>query len=200
MVNRKHIYVAFLCILTGLEATAQQARPRLRFHSINQVGILEGSSNGAFQAQTINGVQYKSWFLGVGVGLDDYRYRTIPLFADVRKEFGKSRNRLFVYADAGVHFAHLTNNQKNEFIQGGKFSKGFYGDGGLGYRVGIGRRSAMLISAGYSYEHFRETSPSYVFFPPSYVIIPTPLNYNPYPNDRYDYYLHRLTLKIGLEF
>ncbi|HVY74956.1 MAG TPA: hypothetical protein VG890_09015, partial [Puia sp.] len=70
-----------------------------QFHSINQVGLLEGESGSSWQLQTVNGMSYKSWFAGIGVGLDYYRLRGIPLFLDLRKTFGHSRNKPFVYAD-----------------------------------------------------------------------------------------------------
>ncbi len=39
-------------------------KQHIRFHSINQVGILAGSSDAAMQLQTVNGVQYKTCFAG----------------------------------------------------------------------------------------------------------------------------------------
>src|ERR1700712_5956221 len=97
----------FICLLTGLVFFAHAQKKSTtpwNFHSINNIGLLEGQTGSSFQIQTVNGAQYKSWFAGIGLGLDYYRYRTVPLFLDLRKEFGKSSNRLFLYADMGVSF------------------------------------------------------------------------------------------------
>ena len=96
MRNQKIIIIALL-IFISVKNFAQEngINKQFPFHSINNIGLLEGQSGAAFQAQTINGFQKRSWFAGIGVGLDYYRYRTIPLFVDVRKEFGNANNKNF---------------------------------------------------------------------------------------------------------
>ncbi len=128
---------------TNLSAQQKTPPSQWQFHSINSVGLLEGETGSAFQLQTINGAQYKSWFTGVGLGLDFYRIRSIPLFADIRKEFGKENNKLFVYADFGINFSWATDQQKTSYVQGDKFSNGFYNDLGLGYKVSAGEKKML---------------------------------------------------------
>src|SRR3954467_15161330 len=114
----------------------QKTEPgRCQFHSVNSVGLLEGETGSAFQIQSINGMKHGSWFTGIGVGLDFYRYRTIPLFIDFRKEFGHRANKFFAYADAGVNFAWLTDKEKQIYQMDDHFSAGFYTDLGLGYKI-----------------------------------------------------------------
>ena len=65
---------------------AQQSK-KIKFHSINNIGLLKGQVDDVLQLQTINGIKYKSFFGGVGIGLDNYYFKTIPLFVDLRKCF-----------------------------------------------------------------------------------------------------------------
>jgi hypothetical protein len=188
----------FFCILTGsvFIASAQQNKPagQWSFHSLNNVGLLEGQTGSSFQIQTINGAQYKSWFGGIGLGLDFYRYRTIPLFFDIRKEFGRSSNKLFVYTDMGINFCWLTDNEKINYYQNDQFNNGLYADFGLGYKIGLGKKDHdhLLLSLGYSFKKLKETydAPEY-FYPPS----PGPIS-----KDQINYSLNRLSIKIGWEF
>ena len=167
-----------------------------KFHSINNAGLLEGETGSAFQVQTVNGVQYKSWFAGLGLGLDLYRIRSIPLFADIRKEFGKGNNKLFVYADMGINFSWATDQQKTSYVQNDKISNDFYTDLGLGYKVLVGRRNAVLLSLGYS---FKKTVESYdqQYFYPNGLSDPGEPDLD---KQKINYSLNRLILKIGWEF
>ncbi len=171
-----------------------------QFHSLNSVGLLEGETGSAFQLQTINGVNYKSWFAGVGLGLDFYRLRTIPLFADFRKEFGKSSNKIFVYSDVGINFSWVTDKQKTSYVQNDKFGNGFYGDWGLGYKVLVTKKNNLLLSLGYSYKKTVETYDQvyYTYYPPG--IFDGPGSLPNVQTQKINYGLNRLTIKIGWEF
>jgi hypothetical protein len=163
------------------------------FHSINNIGLLEGQTGSSFQLQTINGAGYKSWFGGIGIGLDFYRYRTIPLFFDLRKEFGKSNNKLFLFSDAGVNFSWVTDNEKTNYEQDDKFGNGFYFEGGLGYKIRVTNNNNLLLSLGYSYKKLYET---YAY--PIFMLY----TQNPENNwtEKINYSLNRLSIKIGWEF
>ncbi|HTB25881.1 MAG TPA: hypothetical protein VK711_10935 [Puia sp.] len=195
----KHSILFIMLTMNVGIASAQQINSSgpWQFHSMNNVGLLEGETGSAFQIQTINGVKYKSWFAGIGLGMDFYRLRTIPLFADFRKEFGKSNNKIFVYSDIGINFSWVTDQQKTMNVENDKFHNGFYGDWGLGYKVKVNRKNNFLLSLGYSYKKTVETYDQ-IYYPPG-------IFYGPetQPNDqgqKINYSLNRLTIKIGWEF
>ena len=168
---------------------------RWQFHSINQVGLLYGENGSAFQVQTINGVQYKSWFAGIGVGIDEYRFRSIPLFADFRKEFAVGAGYLFIYGGIGMHFMWLTDKQKDDYhlgyYQKAHFSNGLYYDAGIGYKVKLNNRIAFFVSPGFSHKDTEMKSPTFScpFTGPCY----------PLP-ERYNYALNRLSVNLGIIF
>jgi hypothetical protein len=194
-----------ICILIFLAGTIsfncfaqQNATSKFQFHSINNIGLMEGETGSVFQLQTINGFQRGSWFAGVGVGLDYYRFRSIPLFIDLRKEFGNKEDKFFVYADGGLDFYWKEDKDVKQFYIDDKFKSGFYAETGFGYKFRLNKKLFLNISAGYSYKKLTEEGSYY------------PYNYYN-PNDPYTlppdagrakiiYNLNRLVLKVGVEF
>lgn len=189
------IFIVFVLVAFHSSAQQKTMTSPWQFHSINSVGLLEGESGSAFQILTINGAQYGSWFGGIGLGIDYYRYRTVPLFFDFRKEFGKKLNKLFAYLDGGINFSWVTDNQKMAYVISEQFHNGFYGDLGFGYKAGIGKKDHLLLSLGYSYKYLSETylSPVYNnFF----------INADNYSSgqEKISYELNRINIKMSWEF
>jgi len=137
-------------------------------------------------------VHYKSWFAGVGVGLDYYRIRTIPLFIDLRKSFGKSRNKFFAFADGGIGLSRATDKEKIPYAANDRFSNGFYSNAGVGYSIAVNRNNSLLMDIGYSFKNSKET-----YKPPVF-------NYGDMalwgPQQEVNYDLRRVIIKIGWEF
>jgi hypothetical protein len=159
------------------------------FNSVNQVGLLEGSAGSSYQLQTINGIKYRTWFAGIGIGMDRYRFRTVPLFFDLRKEFSKQANTAFAYGDIGVHFPWVEDKHKLQWGTN-EFSRGLYYDAGLGYKITLGKGRNLLFSGGVSLKKIRETR----FYEVVCVREPCPLQ-----NERFDFSLKRFSVKAGLQ-
>lgn len=199
MLKIKCSILFFMLTVTVAITSAQKINSagQWQFHSINNLGLLEGETGSAFQLQTINGAQYRSWFAGAGIGLDFYRLRTIPLFLDIRKEFGKTSNKLFVYSDVGISFSWVTDQQKTANVENDKFGSGFYGDWGFGYKVLVAKKNNLLLSLGYSYKKTIETYDPLYFNPGIfYTQESEPID----QSQKINYSLHRLSIKIGWEF
>ena len=198
--NKRILLSNIIVVIISANCFAQQksADKPFQFHSINNVGLLEGQAGSALQLQTINGVQHRSWFAGIGVGLDYYRYRTIPLFVDVRKEFGKSKNKFFIYADAGMNFYWMRDKDVKQFYISDKLRNGFYSEAGTGYKCILNASLSLLFSCGYSYKALAETGGSYYLYPVDPLPgVPSAPSYTP---EKINYHLNRLILKIAIEF
>ena len=190
----RNIVCAIVIFLATVTLKAQQSKKGITqncncaFSSINQLGLMVGELNEAFQIQTINGFRYKSWVAGVGIGLDEYRFRSVPFFLNLRKELWIKPNTPFLYNDIGLNFPWVKNNQKVYFASG-DFKKGFYYDAGLGYKITL-RKQALIFSAGFSLKQLKEIRPSYS------CPFGAPCSQE---EDVYKYSLKRVSLKLGIQ-
>lgn len=173
------------------------AQKNISFSSQNYIGLLEGEHGSKLQLQTINGARYKSWFAGLGVGLDWYYQRSVPLFISLNKDFFKKGKRsFFASADGGMNFPWGEDNNLVQFgYETDKLLNGLYWGLGLGYKIGLGAQSdGILLQVCYNYKYSgKDTKVNY------YNIDPLS---EPYQNgiNRYEYHLQRLSLKLGFQF
>lgn len=160
--NRK-LFLLFAFSLIVLLSKAQDKPIGNRFHSINSLGLMNGSNDVSAALQSVNGFQKKNWFLGIGVGLDYYYYRTVPVFADVRYSFGEKKNKFFAYADGGMNFEWADDYfYKGVYILGGTgleshLENGYYTDAGLGYNIKMKKENALVFSIGFSKKTLSES-------------------------------------------
>ena len=77
---KKHLLLLIGCILV---VTTSRAQHSWKFRSDNYAGIATGEMGSYGLFQTINGLYKGPWFLGLGTGLDYYRFRSVPLFLSV---------------------------------------------------------------------------------------------------------------------
>jgi hypothetical protein len=166
-----------------------------KFHSINSLSLLNGENEVSGGLQSVNGFQKGNWFAGAGVGLDYYIHRSVPVFADVRYEFGKSKNKFFAYADAGVNFQWVENYVYSgpiifdgPIVNPGKFQDGFYTDAGLGYIVNFKNAGALVLSLGHSRKTLRQD------------ITYTDWRTGQSTTDIYRYKFNRIAVKVGWRF
>jgi hypothetical protein len=178
------ILLAILVIICC--ASEMMAQDKARFKSINQVGLLVGASRSAFQVQSVNGVSYRGYTMGVGVGMDNYYFKTIPVFVDVRKNIFPKKASPFVYGDVGASLPQDREVLVN-YGQHSNYARGLYYDIGIGYTSPIWKVVGMTVSLGYSGKEMKETR-SYRY---------------PGADGRqefYDYSFRRLSLKLGFDF
>ncbi len=190
----KQLSLALLLVAFTLGSAAQEPVKKIRVQSISSLGVLNGGKGTAMALQSIVGVNYHRGFVGVGLGIDYYRYRSIPLFADLRYEFGKGSRNLFVYGDVGYNYDWLVKEDRNPFqtfIPTERFSGGVYYDAGVGVKFGFKTSDALILSAGYSQKQLKSETGSGVcpVVGPCYDGIET-----------YRYYLSRLMFKLGWRF
>lgn len=165
-----------------------------KFHSVNNLSLLNGDNEVSAGLQTVNGIQRGNWFGGIGVGLDYYLYRSVPLFADVHYEFGKSKNKFFAYADGGVNFEWVEQNYYSGPVymdvayDPGDFHNGIYTDAGLGYLVTNKKGGGLVLSLGHTHKSLKQTI-SYQDWRTQEIF-----------TDIYRYNLNRIVVKVGWKF
>lgn len=197
----KRISVMLIVLLvTVCSLSAQQIKkaPKPRFHSLEQVALINGKAAVSASLQSVNGLGMGNWFSGLGVGLDFYRHRTVPLFLDVRKSFGgQNRNKLFVYADGGINVPWVKDSEpvfsiwdwpvKTDY----RYKAGTYMDAGFGYAVRISGDNAILLSTGFSHKYFSEKRTTTRMGSANREVTDV---------QNYTYSLNRLMIKAGWQF
>lgn len=189
----KHIFFLFLFFTLYTNAQQKEAQVKkstVTFHSTLQGGILKGETSNAFQLLHINGMQYKTWFGGIGVGIDQYFMRTVPIFAEVRKDIFNKRTTPFVYAGIGPQITWLKEQEKIQYGNG-DYGSGIYYRIGAGYKLGISNKHALIIEAGYS---LKKVNYTYSYVNPC-LVAPCPEFKN-----NLDYTLRRLSFQLGFIF
>lgn len=155
----KHCLFVLMALLVIAETATAQNKKNIGFSSYNAAGMLAGRSPAGFSLQTVNGVYYKTWFAGVGFGIDRYGRESLPLFADMKKEFFPGKLRLFLYADVGGHFVTHRHNTASEYYRY-RTAGNLYLDAGAGIKCRAGKRSWLFITAGNAYKKITQTESS----------------------------------------
>lgn len=188
------LFLFLLCSSSTLLAQSDSSiqhdeLPRFSFQPVIQLGVMEGAQGTGLQLGMVGGFQRKTWYAGLGTGLDYYGFRSIPLYATLRKTLLKPK-ALFVYADAGLHFPWVKINEETQWYES-DFKSGSYYDAGVGYGFKVAKNSTLQVSLGYSQKRLKEDRKQvYIWGPPG---MPT-------YTERYDYTYRRLSIKAGWMF
>ena len=180
----------FCCLIAALISISVPAQnEKNKFHSINLVGIVGGESEVNSLFQTINGINFSNWYSGIGIGVDNYQYKTMPLFFDGRRSFGEKKKG-FVYLDLGYNFP-LKNKPGKEigYYNTYNFKGGLYTDFGIGFKTKFIKKSSLLFSLGNSYKQLQT----------KIGIMPACLECQTYLYN-YKFGYGRIILKTGVEF
>ena len=184
------ILLSFVAIINAM--TAQEIKNEKRFFS-SQIssGITEGENGTSFHIEMLNGINCKTWFGGIGTGLDYYYYRTVPVYFSGIKYLSPRNHSFFVQGDAGVNFLWEEDRMNNRNEISHEFKPGIYWNGIVGFATGLDRKNAFSFGLGYSQKSFQEIKEMAVwcFNPPCENTFET-----------YKYNLKRLTLRIGWQF
>lgn len=151
----RKIFILTFFAVQLIPFSARPQKSKISFHSINTFELICGESKSASGFQTVNGIQLSNWYTGIGIGVDNYRYKTAPLFLDLRKSFDRSK-RAFLYGDLGCDFPmKKTGRKQTPNNSNNHFTGGIYTDLGIEYRFPIVKKTSFLISMGYSYKKLK---------------------------------------------
>jgi hypothetical protein len=201
---KKILFATFCLFSIGAFAQQEKAtgKPRWKYTGIVQGGLVAGSSEINYSAQTIQGVQKGPWLLGIGAGIDNYLMPGFPVVAHGQFHYGKRRTKPFVYAQAGPHFPWAKNEWNDKIWETDQYElkTGWLAEGGIGYRIPMGKKLKLLTSLGYS---IKQTKYDEVQMPWSWLIS------SRWPpvggTSDFNYYhqkltMNRLVLKVGVQF
>ena len=95
--------IRYALLFLPVSGVAQVKNCECKFQAIGAVGLAMGESRIKPLIQFSAGKTYKGFFLGGGTGMDFYKFKSIPLFADLRYSVGSKRSA-FVYNKDGYNF------------------------------------------------------------------------------------------------
>lgn len=126
------------------------------WYNTTNLGMFFGDDKG-YQLETIVGYRfYSRYYAGLGVALDDYSYRVIPVYVNLQADLRKRKTTPFAFANLGIanpwpRSTLLIYGRKPE-----RKKAGLYFDAGLGQRLYIGKNDhSIQFSLGYSLANFR---------------------------------------------
>ena len=89
------LLLSFVAIINAI--TAQEIKNEKKFFSSQiSAGMVEGEQNTNLHIELLNGLRYKTWFAGIGTGLDYYYYRTIPVYLSGIKYLSPRNHSFFI--------------------------------------------------------------------------------------------------------
>jgi len=106
--------------------------------------------------ETVQGVLYKKSFAGLGIGIDYYRFRSVPIFLQLRQQFGQGKRNILLYTNGGKNIDWLTDKNKEGTYGMVDYKGGWYYDLGIGYKIPLRQDNAFLLTTGYSYKEIRK--------------------------------------------
>jgi hypothetical protein len=176
---------------------------RWKFRSDNYFGTTSGEMGSYGMLQTVNGLYNGPWFLGLGAGLDYYRFQSVPLFLSVTRDIpvAPRRGGFYLLANGGINLPWYSRDQMPFGNGSSEFHPGVWWNTGLGYRwkLSAGSDKALLITAAYGVKKLREHQATKPYVPG--IIEPCPAcQMAPVQTYDYDYVNRTWMLNIGFQF
>jgi hypothetical protein len=104
------LFLSVIAICISFLSSGQQSK--IRYTGSLEAAVVKGSyeANGAIS--TGHGIKYKNWSVSIGTGVDYYRYRSVPVYFDIKRFMTAGNKQFFVQASAGMNIAWPTAGQK----------------------------------------------------------------------------------------
>ncbi len=188
----KFFLILLLNTITIIAAAQKQTKvDTWQYFGLHQAGLLVGNTTEKGSVLTTNCIAKKNWYTGISTGVDWYGLRTIPLLLSVHKAFGSNRHQPFAYGNAGMGFVWENNFSNRSYSY--QYKNGFAGEAGLGYFINLKNKTALSVSAGYSYKQVGMNEKSL------FVTDATPFGNFATNEYHYRYHYRRIAIRLGIK-
>jgi hypothetical protein len=149
-----------------------QKKPSWKPIGIAEVGLIGGSYELSGDWRLKAGVQ-KGPLLGLGSGVDYYRFTSVPVFAHGQYNFGQRKWKPFAAAAAGVNIDAVEDYQKHQYwapwgitnifrssSTPANYESGYMAEFGGGYAFYGKKGHGLQVSLHYSFKSIREWYPA----------------------------------------
>jgi hypothetical protein len=146
------LFILSIYFLGQLPASSQEGslKKGYTFRSSIGVGFAAGQSGSSPVIQMVNGFGNRNVSAGIGIGIDGYHARSVPLFLQLQKEFLKGDEKIFIYADGGINNPWVRSWDMDPWNMTFRYERGAYFDAGGGYKLYFEKWGGFLVSAGYT--------------------------------------------------
>ncbi len=131
---------------------------------VPEAGLIIGAAepSGDWRANAL--LAKNGWQLGLGGGMDYYRYRSVPVYLQARRQFGKTKMKPFAFASGGLNVDALTESEKassdpiitlaiwRENLPANAahhYDPGWYAEAGAGYAFLNKKQHGLMLSASW---------------------------------------------------
>ena len=141
-----------------------------------EIGYISGSYEPSADIRLQGGLQKNGWLVGLGTGVDYYRFTSFPIYVQGRKMIGKRKGKPFILTSMGVNIPSGKNqDQPNQLIPidlvssfvpastPNRYDLGIYAEAGAGYAFLNKKGRGLLLSLSYTQKRIKETSTNYYY-------------------------------------
>lgn len=194
IMNKSKIIV---CIFLWFVSGSLMAQKKAAFFLQPQITFINGAQTVDGSLGLVTGAEKGPWQFGLGSALDYYQFRTVPVFAEVKRFFGNQSKKPFVYAGAGFNFPWLQENERYYIydwwgsgpVNEADYETGYYVHGGIGCWIQNKKGKGFSLSLGFSKKTNQINWMENVWDPSTSLITTTPRS------KKYDF--NRLDFKLG---
>ncbi len=143
-------------ILIFAQKAQPDDKPRWRYSSLLQGGVIAGANQSTYTIQTIHGFQRNKMMAGIGIGIDNYLIPGFPVVAHGQYLLGKKSSGFFGYLQGGPNIPWRKNEWKETILGNPRYQlkTGWLAETGIGYQIPVGKLK-ILTSIGYSVKQSR---------------------------------------------
>ena len=149
--------ISFFCLLlTSITTSAQEKKQKIWI--MPETGFQFGANEPSGDLRLQGGIQKGSWLFGGGSGIDYYRFRSTPVYAQVRKLFKFRGTTPFLMASAGYNFKNASDTVPDWFTSRVyDRTGGYYGELGGGFVFRVFKKERLSLSVTKNIKQVKES-------------------------------------------
>jgi hypothetical protein len=146
------------------------------------------------------GMKMNGWLIGAGASYDPYRFRTLPIYAQGRKMFGRGKSKPFVLGSIGANIILEQDQNGTNIITpfsapwpelNYRYTNGIYAEGGIGWAFRTTKKWGFNFSFSYTHKTNSEKYDARVWAGNNEMETTTSEN---------KYLMNRLAFRVGIQF
>ncbi len=162
--------------LFAINLTAQNKGAKWKGWASPSIGYISGSYEVSGDLRAQGGLKKNGWNVGIGAGVDYYRFASFPIYAQATKMIGKRNGKPFITTSVGINIPSSNIPQYNFddviFLSSSirapdpvekKYQPGIIAEIGGGYAFLNKKGRGLMLSLNYSQKRLTETGINYLY-------------------------------------